>query len=211
MQIGVVIFEDNQQLRESLVNMITFTKDMLVLGSFSEVGDIEGRIKVLKPEVILMDIDLPKTNGIEAVKKIRRFDQSVSIIMITVFDDNKHVYDAICNGASGYLLKKYLSEKLIDSIREVLQGGAPMSPSIARMVIAGMQQTPVIAEKDYGLSPREKEILTSLAKGNSYKMIAADFSISIDTVRTHIKRIYEKLQVHTQLEAVRKATNEKLV
>ena len=211
MQTGIVIFEDNQQLRESIVNMITFAKDMLILGSFSEVGNVEERIRALQPEVILMDIDMPGINGIEAVKKIRAFDQKVYIIMLTVFEDNRHVYDAICNGASGYLLKKYLSDKLIDAILEVLQGGAPMSPTIARMVIAGMQQLPVLQQNDYNLTPREKEILSSLANGNSYKMIAADLTISIDTVRTHIKRIYEKLQVHTQIEAVRKAMNEKLV
>ena len=211
MQTGIVIFEDNQQLRESIVSMITFAKDMLVLGNFSEVGNVEDRIRALQPEVILMDIDMPEINGIEAVKKIRTFDQKVYIIMLTVFEDNRHVYDAICNGASGYLLKKYLSDKLIDAILEVLQGGAPMSPTIARMVIAGMQQLPVLQQNEYNLSPREKEILSSLANGNSYKMIAADLTISIDTVRTHIKRIYEKLQVHTQIEAVRKAMNEKLV
>lgn len=211
MQIGVVIFEDNGQLRESIVNMITFAKDLLVLGNFSEVGNVEERVSALQPDVILMDIDMPGINGIEAVKRIRTFDQKVSIIMLTVFEDNRHVYDAICNGASGYLLKKYLSDKLIDSIKEVLNGGAPMSPTIARMVIAGMQKIPILPENNYSLSPREKEILTSLSKGNSYKMIASEFTISIDTVRTHIKRIYEKLQVHTQIEAVSKAFNEKLL
>lgn len=211
MHIGVVIFEDNRQLRESVVNMLTFSKDMLVLGSFADVQQVEERVKALSPEVILMDIDMPGINGIEAVKKIRTFNQQVAVIMLTVFDDNRHVYDAICSGASGYLLKKYLSDKLIDSIHEVLQGGAPMSPSIARMVIAGMQQMPLLPEKDYGLSPREKEILSSLASGNSYKLIAVEVGISIDTVRTYIKRIYEKLQVHTQIEAVSKAMNEKLL
>lgn len=210
MHTGIVIFEDNQQLRESIVSMITFAPDMLVLGNFSEVGDVEVRIPALEPDVILMDIDMPGINGIEAVKKIRAFNQQVHIIMLTVFDDNSHVYDAICNGASGYLLKKYLSEKLLEAIREVLQGGAPMSPTIARMVINSMQQR-VPAQTDYHLSPREKEILVLLAKGNSYKMIAGDLFISIDTVRTHIKRIYEKLQVHTQVAAVNKAVNEKLL
>lgn len=128
--------------------------------------------------------------------------------MLTVFDDNTHVFEALQAGASGYLLKKHIAVKLFDAIQDVLQGGAPMSPSIARMVIQSMQQ-PIA--KDYQLTAREKEILSALSQGNSYKLIAAQFEISIDTVRTHIKKIYEKLQVHSQTEAVSKAINEKLV
>jgi DNA-binding NarL/FixJ family response regulator len=130
--------------------------------------------------------------------------------MLTVFDDNQHVFDAICAGASGYLLKKHISTKLFDAIDEVQSGGAPMSPSVARMVISAMHQKPA-QENTYQLTSREKEILTSLSKGNSYKLIASQFEISIDTVRTHIKKIYEKLHVHSQTEAVSKAINEKLV
>ncbi len=159
-----------------------------------------------------MDIDLPGTNGIEAVKKIRGFNPGVYILMLTVFDDNKHVLDAICAGASGYLLKKYLPEKLIDAIHEVRHGGAPMSPGIARLVIAQLQQQTAPDNLNrYQLTAREKEILSSLSEGNSYKLIAAQFDISIDTVRTHIKHIYDKLQVRSQTEAVSKAINERLV
>ena len=154
---------------------------------------------------------MPVVNGIEAVKIIRQFNQKVAIIMLTVFDDNQHVLDAICAGASGYLLKKHVSDKLQDAIYEVLNGGAPMSPGIARLVIQSIQLTPRRPENKYNLTPKESEILCSLSKGNSYKMMAADLSISIDTVRTHIKRIYEKLQVHSQTEAVAKAVNEKIV
>ena len=130
--------------------------------------------------------------------------------MLTVFDDNAHVLDAICSGASGYLLKKHISTKLFTSIQEVLDGGAPMSPSIARMVLQSMQRKNMTVNP-YQLTARESEILSSLSRGNSYKLIAAEFSISIDTVRTHIKKIYEKLQVHSQTEAVSKAINEGLV
>jgi DNA-binding NarL/FixJ family response regulator len=119
-----------------------------------------------------------------------------------------HVLDAIRAGASGYLLKKHLSTKLFDAIDEVLSGGAPMSPSIARLVIGSMQKS---SNNPYQLTPREKEILTSLSQGNSYKIIASQSDISLDTVRTHIKKIYEKLQVHSQTEAVSKAIHEKLV
>ncbi|MBI1768565.1 MAG: response regulator transcription factor, partial [Bacteroidetes bacterium] len=132
------------------------------------------------------------------------------ILMLTVFDDNEHVFDAICAGASGYLLKKHLSSKLFDAIEELKSGGAPMSPSVARMVINAMHQKPTQVNP-YGLTARENDVLTSLSKGNSYKLIAAEFGLSVDTVRTHIKSIYEKLHVHSQTEAVAKALNEKLV
>ncbi|MEP7081037.1 MAG: response regulator transcription factor [Ginsengibacter sp.] len=211
MQIGIVVYEDNNNLRESLCNLITFSKDLLLLGNYARADDVAAQVKELQPDVILMDIDLPGMNGIEAVKQIRLFNQQVQIIMLTVFDDNRHVLDAICAGASGYLLKKYISDYLIESITQVLQGEAPMSPGIARMVIQGMQELPKPIADKYKLTNREKEILSILSKGNSYKLIAADLSISIDTVRTHIKNIYEKLQVHTQTEAVSKAVNERLV
>ncbi|MGZ5135935.1 MAG: response regulator [Flavitalea sp.] len=208
---GIVIYDDNQSLRESLEHLVRFSKDLLYLGAFDTAQNVQQQVSELEPEVILMDIDMPGVNGIEAVKTIRAFNQKVAIIMLTVFDDNQHVLDAICAGASGYLLKKHISEKLVGAIDEVLRGGAPMSPGIARLVIQSIQQTPPDQSNKYKLTPKEKEILSSLSKGNSYKMIAADLIISIDTVRTHIKRIYEKLQVHSQTEAVSKAVNERIV
>jgi len=159
-----------------------------------------------------MDIDMPGgVNGIEAVKKIRAFDQHVHIIMLTVFDDNGNVLDAICAGASGYLLKKYLSARLMDSIQEVLSGGAPMSPGVARMVIASMQKHPTFKENKYQLTSREREILAALSQGSGYKIIAAQYYISVDTVRSHIKNIYQKMQVHSQLEAVARARDAGIV
>jgi len=211
MQIGVLLYEDNDDLRESLCNMINFSKDLVLLGSSPNVNRVEEQVKNMDPDVILMDIDMPGKNGIEAVKAIRRFNRKAQIMMLTVFDDNKHIYDAICAGASGYLLKKNISDKLLPSIYEILQGEAPMSPGIARMIIQNLQQLPNAEENKYHLTPREKEILLSLSQGNSFKMIAAQLFISIDTIRTHSKNIYEKLQVHTQIEAVSKAINEKLL
>jgi DNA-binding NarL/FixJ family response regulator len=211
MTTGIVIYDDNRSLRESLQHLINYSKDLLLLGSFETARNVSTEVLELAPDVILMDIDMPGVNGIEAVKIIRQFNQKVAILILTVFDDNQHVLDAICAGASGYLLKKHVSEKLPDAIHEVLNGGAPMSPGIARLVIHSIQLTPRSLENKYSLTPKETEILCSLSKGNSYKMMAADLSISIDTVRTHIKRIYEKLQVHSQTEAVAKAVNEKIV
>ena len=210
MKLSVLIYEDNTLLRESVGTMIQSSNNLTLVADFENVLNVEADVKSYKPDFILMDIDMPGMSGIEAVQKIRKFNSKVPIIMLTVFDDNSHVFEALQSGASGYLLKKHISTKLFDSIQEVLEGGAPMSPSIARMVLASMQQKPAV-ENPYQLTPREKEILTSLSKGNSYKLIASEFSISIDTVRTHIKKVYEKLHVHSQTEAVSKAINEKLV
>ena len=210
--IGILLYEDNDGLRESLASLLTLSKDLLLLAAFPRADDIGGHIAHYHPEVILMDIEMPGINGIEAVRQVRALDKKVQIIMLTVFDDNKHVLDAICAGASGYLLKKHLSDHLPEAIRQVMQGEPPMSRGIARMIIAAMQQTGAMpVPNDYKLSARETEILSHLSKGKGFKIIAADLSISIDTVRTHIKKIYEKLQVHTQTEAVSKALNEKLV
>lgn len=212
MPVNIIIYEDNANLRESLSSLLALAGDYSVMASYADCSGVTEQVREYKPSVILMDIDMPGINGIEAVKKIREFDKEVQIIMLTVFDDNTHVFEAMYAGANGYLLKKYVSDKLIHAIKEVLDGGAPMSPSIARMVINNMQQ-PVqsVAENDYQLTNREKEALQLLSKGNSFKMIAAELGISIDTVRTHIKRIYDKLHVRSQIEAVSKAINEKLV
>ena len=211
MPIGVVLFEDNNNLRESLSNLIVAAGDLSLLGSFPNANDVVKLVRQLEPDVILMDIDMPGINGIEAVKRVRSFNQSVQIIMLTIFDDNRQVLDAICSGASGYILKKHISDQLPHAITQVLQGEAPMSPGIARLIVENMQEKARPAANDYNLTPREKEILGLLSKGNSYKMISTNLFISLDTVRTHIKNIYEKLQVHSQTEAIAKASNERLV
>lgn len=208
MALTVLLFEDNPLLRESISSLLYSRRDFKLAGAFENALAVKDHIQDHKPDLILMDIDMPGITGIEAVRIVRALNTRVPIIMLTVFDDNTHVLEAIRAGASGYLLKKHLSDKLFDSIDEVLAGGAPMSPTVARMVIASLQQKPA---NEYQLTVREKEILTSLSKGNSYKLIAAEFDISIDTVRSHIKKIYEKLHVHSQTEAVSKAINEKLV
>jgi DNA-binding NarL/FixJ family response regulator len=212
MPVNIIIYEDNGNLRESLRSLLSLAGDYNVVASYADCSEVTLRVKEYSPDVVLMDIDMPGINGIEAVRKIREFNKEVQIIMLTVFDDNTHVFEAMYAGANGYLLKKYVSDKLIHSIREVLEGGAPMSPSIARMVISNMQQpAQTTAGNEYQLTAREKETLQLLSKGNSFKMIAAELNISIDTVRTHIKRIYDKLHVRSQIEAVSKAINEKLV
>jgi DNA-binding NarL/FixJ family response regulator len=206
----VLIFEDNDRLRESIVSMLEFSDIFNVEATFSNCKEVEQIVKEHQPDIILMDIDMPEVNGIEAVKIIRKFNADCQILMITIFDDTSHVFDAIYAGANGYLLKKFISTKLIYAMEECLHGGAPMSPSIARMVIGKLQKKDD-SKTDYSLTERETETLRSLSQGNSYKMIADELHISIDTVRTHIKRIYEKLHVHSQTEAIVKAIRENLV
>ena len=209
MAISVFIYEDNDNLRESLCSLFALSEEFIITGAFANCLQVAGQVQANPPEIILMDIDMPGMTGIEAVKKIRSFNNEIQIIMLTVFDDNMHVFDALSAGANGYLLKKNISDKLITAIHEVLSGGAPMSPAIARMIITQMQ--PTLQQNDYSLTNREKEMLALLSKGNSHKMIASASGISIETVRSHLKKIYDKLHVHSQTEALSKAFKEKLV
>jgi DNA-binding NarL/FixJ family response regulator len=205
----IIIFEDNNGLRKGLEELLQLTDEFVVIAAYDNCMQVEQQVKENTPDVILMDIDMPGRTGIEAVKLIRSFNKDVQIIMLTVFDDSTHVFDAICAGASGYLLKKNVSEKLIPSIKEVLDGGAPMSPSIAKMVVNSMQQS--TATNIYNFNEKEKVILSLLCKGNSYKMIADETGYAFETIRSYIKKIYEKLQVHSATEAVSKAIKERLV
>jgi DNA-binding NarL/FixJ family response regulator len=206
----IILYEDNPQLSESIQCMVRLNSHLNLVGAYGNPVQIQHHLRTLKPDIILMDIDMPGMTGIEAVKLVRSVNKEMLILMLTVFDDNQHVFDAICAGASGYLLKKHIATKLFSALDEVREGGAPMSPNIARMVLAAMAQKSS-PENPYHLTPKEKEVLTEMSAGNSYKMIASALAISIDTVRSHIRKIYEKLHVHSQTEAVSKAIKEKLV
>lgn len=211
MKTGILIYEDNTDLCEALVQLINTSDNYICVGAFNNCREVLTDIQMLKPEVILMDIDMPGRNGIEAVQLIRAVDKEVKIIMLTVFDDNQNVIAAICAGASGYLLKKYCFEKLFNAIAESLNGGAPLSGNIARMVLDHLAQSSNTAYEKYDLTTREKQILNDLVKGLSYKMIAASLNISFETVKSHIRNIYEKLHVHNQSEAVAKAIKNRIV
>ena len=206
---SILLYDDNRDLRTSMRLLLNESDRFIVLADFDNCLQVEEQVKEISPDVILMDIDMPGVNGIDAVKLIRKFNRKTCILMLTVFDDSHHVLDAIYAGASGYLLKKSIPEKLVSAIDEVLAGGAPMSPSVAQMVIASMQQNK--RGDSYDLTSREKEVLNLLAKGNRFNVIASMLNISIDTVRSHIKKIYEKLEVHSQTEAVSKAYKERLI
>ena len=211
MKTGIVIYEDNNDFREALVQLINASENYTCSGAFYDCTNVIEDFRLLKPQVILMDIDLPNRNGIEAVHLIRNIDKEVKIIMLTVFDDNEKVIAAISAGASGYMLKKNSFEKLFDAIEEVTHGGAPMSANIAKLVLQHIASYSSLVNEKYNLTLREKEILTRLVKGFSYKMIGASLNISFETVKTHIRNIYEKLQVHNQSEAVAKALKNRIV
>jgi len=211
MKTSILIYEDNSDLREALVQMINTSGSYTCVGAFDNCRKVLSDIETLKPEVILMDIDMPGRNGIEAVQLIRQVNREVKIIILTVFDDNSTVFDAICVGASGYLLKKHCFEELFGAIAESMGGGAPLSPSIARMVLDHLAQSSSGKIEKYELTPREKEILHGLVKGYSYNKISQSLNIGFETVKKHIRNIYEKLHVHNQTEAVAKALKNRIV
>jgi DNA-binding NarL/FixJ family response regulator len=211
--IKVILYEDNPDMREGLSTLVAFTKNLELAGSFINCSECDKHVTALQPDVILMDIEMPETNGLDGIHKIRTIDTEVKILVLTVFEDNQNVFDAICSGANGYLLKKSSPQQIVEAIYDVLAGGAPMTPSIANKVLKLLADSNLSVQQksDYGLTKREKEILQSLVNGNSYKMIAAEQEITIDTVKTHLKKIYQKLQVHSQTEAVAKAIRHRIV
>lgn len=210
--IRVVVFDDSNSIREAISLLIDSNPAFSLAGSYS---DATHCIEVLEgdpPDVVLMDIDMPEVTGIEAVQKIHLRFSSLPIIMLTVFDNQDKVFESLCAGAVGYLLKNTPPARLLEAIQEVYEGGAPMTPSIARKVMHHFQQKESLPKrKEYNLSPREKEVLTHLVNGLSYKMIAAQMGITYETVRTHSKKIYDKLHVSSMTEAVVKTINQKLL
>jgi DNA-binding NarL/FixJ family response regulator len=206
-----MLYEDNPQLREGLTMLLNGSDGFEVVGGFKNCNNIEDEVQALDPDVILMDIDMPGTNGIQGLKRMRKVNTKAKVLMLTVFDDNKNVFEAIRSGANGYLLKKTPPAKLIEYINEANSGGAPMTSSIATQVLKMFTDQNAEQGEDYHLSEREKQVLQLLVNGYSYKMIASEMFIAIDTVRSHIKKIYEKLHVNSKSEAVAKAFKDKIV
>lgn len=209
--IKVIIYEDNPQLREGLTMLINGSDGFEVSASFKNCNNVQSEIDIYRPDVILMDIDMPGTNGIEGLKRIRLINSEVKILMLTVFDDNKNIFEAISSGANGYVLKKTPPAKLLEYITEAQSGGAPMTSSIATQVLKMFSAIHTDKGEDYNLSEREKQVLSLLVNGYSYKMISSEMYIAIDTVRSHIKKIYEKLHVNSKSEAVAKAFKDKII
>ena len=212
MNIRVVVFEDNKSLRQSLYQLINGSEGFNCVGAFEDCLNVVENIEDTKPDVVLMDIQMPEINGIEAVSMLREKYPELKILMQTIFEDSEKIFQSILAGASGYILKSTSPSRILDFIKETYEGGAPMSPSVATKVMKMItQQFPSPKLNTFNLSDREKEILSCLVNGMSYKLIADDCFISIDTVRGHIRNIYEKLHVHSKGEAVAKAIKGNIV
>jgi DNA-binding NarL/FixJ family response regulator len=209
--IRVSVFDDNKDLLEGIRLLLENSDTIFLAGTHAHARHAISDITKDRPDVVVMDIQMPGISGIDAVREVKNAFPNLQILMQTVFEDDDKVFAAICCGASGYILKDS-SKKLLEAIQEVHAGGSPMSPPIARKVIQLFQQQFVQVQPDYQpLTAREKEILACLVKGNSYKMIAEDCFISVHTVHTHIKKIYDKLHVNSGSEAVAKAIRQHIV
>ncbi len=209
--IKIAIFDDHQHRREALNLLIGLEKEMLCVGDYENCEDVIEHLSTNSPDVVLMDIDMPKVNGIDGVKIIKRNFPSICIIMQTVFEDDEKIFTSILAGADGYILKKTPPEKLIEGIYDVVNGGAPMTASVARKVLELFQKQNSQSNEKFDLSDRELELLRLLVKGLSHKMIASELHISIFTVNSHVKKIYQKLHVHSVSEAVSTALQKKIV
>ena len=210
MKIKVAIYEDNDALRDSLFHLINGISSFELCGAFPDCMAIVENCQAKRPDVILMDIDMPGRSGIEATAMVKEHFPEVGVIMLTVYENKDKVFDALCAGAAGYLLKKSSAIQIVEAIMELIQGGSPMTGEIARKVLEFFSK-PHIQDNEYALSLRELEILKCLVNGDSYKMIAEACYISIGTVRSHINSIYKKLTVNSKSEAVIKAMKERLV
>jgi DNA-binding NarL/FixJ family response regulator len=207
----VAVYDDNKPRRESLQAFITMSPDLEFAGSFENCATILQDVVSAKPDIILMDIEMPLVNGLEGVRTVKQQYPDIKIIMQTAFEDDDKVFAALQAGAEGYILKSASITQIAQGIDEVIKGGAAMTPSIALKVMRYFGQQPVAEKPAYNLSPKENEVLKQLAKGLSYKMIADEMGISYFTVNNHVKKIYEKLQVHSLGEAVALAHKNKLV
>ena len=209
MPIRIIIFEDNDRLRDSLAYLLKTSGEFEVAGDYNNCKEAASITRVYKPDVVLMDIDMPGESGIKGVSQVKEARPQTAVIMYTVFEDNEKLFQCLCAGANGYLLKKTSPDNLFDAIREVVDGGAPMSPSIAKKVLSSFQTNKT--NNKYDLTQREIDVLQLLTKGYSAKIIASELEIASETVRTHLKNIYQKLHVNCGKEAIAKVLKEHIL
>jgi DNA-binding NarL/FixJ family response regulator len=207
----VAIIEDNHKFRECLEFLLNNTPGYHCVGSFRSMEEALEKIKYNLPDVALLDIGLPGMSGVEGVRILKERHPKVLTLMNTVYDDDDRIFQALCAGAAGYLLKKTPPVKLLESLQEAIAGGAPMSPEVARRVLALFREIRPPAHEDYQLTPHELRLLKLIVEGHSYKTAAAKLDVSVKTISFHLQKIYEKLQVHSKSEAVAKALRNRLI
>ena len=206
------MFDDNKNLRKSLEEYFSDSKEVYLAATFGNANEVLKYIREHQPDIVLMDIEMPGTSGIEALQKIRKVHPDLKVLMLTVFDNDDKIFAALCNGASGYAIKNPNPMEIEQAIKDVQTGGGHISPSIAAQVIRMMQHPLVKAQPDYvDLTDRQKDVLSCMVNGMSRKMIATNLEIGLDTVGDHIKHIYKRLHVNSASEAVREAILRKLV
>ncbi len=214
MPVRIAIFDDNKNIRNSITLLLGTEPAFEVVGVFGDALTCVRDVLACRPDVVLMDIEMPGVDGITAIKALQKEVPLAQVLMQTVFEDDDRVFDSICAGASGYILKNQLNIRLVEAIKELQAGGSPMSPSIARRVLKLLQSGPQRQREkvpDYHLTVREKEVLSCIVNGLSYKMVGYELDISYETVRSHVKKIYEKLHVASLTEVVAKAIHQHLV
>jgi DNA-binding NarL/FixJ family response regulator len=212
--IRVAIFEDNKHLLETLRILLENTPGYTCTGAYPNCKNMLPLLQAAPCDIVLMDIEMPGMNGIEATKLIKEVLPSIQVLIQTVFSEDQYIFNAICAGASGYILKSTTPAGYLQAIADVNAGGSPMTPGIARRVLELFRDNapaPAIPVKDYKLTPQEKKILQLLVDGKSYKMIATELFVAVDTIKTHVSNIYAKLQVHSGTEAVSKAIRDRIV
>jgi DNA-binding NarL/FixJ family response regulator len=207
----VAIIEDHREFRDYLTALISGTEGFRCTGSFRSVEEALGRINADAPDVVLIDIGLPGMSGIEGISLFKERHPKMLMLTLTVYDDDERIFDALCAGASGYLLKKTQPARLVESLREAAQGGAPMSPEVARRVIRLFRDVRPPQRADYNLTPHEVRILKLLVEGHNYKTAASRLGVAPTTINFHLQNIYQKLQVHSKTEAVAKALRSRLI
>lgn len=209
--IRVAIIEDRREIREGLAMLISYTDGFECSGKYGSMEEALTSIRHKMPDVVLSDIGLPGMDGIEGIRILKEKYPNLTILMLSVYDDNERIFDALCAGACGYLLKKTPPAKLIESLRDAISGGAPMSPEVARKVITLFRDFRPPERVDYDLTPHETRLLKLLVEGHSYKTAASELRVTVNTISFHLKNIYEKLQVHSKSEAVAKALQQNLI
>ena len=209
--IKVAIIEDEREIRECLTLLVNGSEGYTCTGSYRTMEEALDKISRQLPDVVLSDIGLPGMSGIDGVRLLKERHPGLLVLMLTVYDDDERIFDAMCAGACGYLLKKTPPARLLDSLREVVDGGAPMSPEVARRVITLFREIRPPERADYQLTPHETRLLKLFVEGHNYKTAAAELRVSVNTVNFHVRSIYGKLQVHSRSEAVVKALLNRLV